>query len=267
MPAIFATNASCPGANSLISTDESMAALSSARTTSSAVDALQTFIDQYRLKVVATPWIGDTDKYWDALDDADLPTLIAFGKVLMCEYARYSQGYITRSRITKVASTKHLRLAPNGKTCVVVGLASYGDGIAYHSIECIDFYGTLGQRRNVHHEFWHLMDAYPSNEDPAWVAFNDPAFDYGQVPIDPITGWGDRSTAARHPFPGFVSLYATRNEREDRAETYASLLVPEAYREMSTWLATDPILKNKVEYLKQIVIRRDPAMKDYFERK
>jgi hypothetical protein len=36
---------------------------------------------------------------------------------------------------------------------------------------------------------------------------------------------------------------------------------------MSAWLATDPILKNKVEYLKQIVIKRDPAMKDYFERK
>src|SRR3981081_1476660 len=57
-PAGPVANASCPGANSQISTDRSLEALRIAQTAWSAERALQSFLDQYKIKVVVLPFIG-----------------------------------------------------------------------------------------------------------------------------------------------------------------------------------------------------------------
>jgi hypothetical protein len=69
------------------------------------------------------------------------------------------------------------------------------------------------------------------------------------------------------PPPGFVSAYAMHDSYEDAAETYATMFVKEERADLVLWMSTDPILKSKVEFLKQFIASKDPAMNaSYLER-
>jgi hypothetical protein len=126
------------------------------------------------------------------------------------------------------------------------------------------YYGATGLKREVHHEFWHLMAfSAKKRDDPAWSALNDPSFTYGYAGYDQAGGVAPKS-CDRRAVPGFVTCYATQSINEDQAEIYASMFVSEENKLLVAWMATDAILKGKVEYLKQFIITRDPAMSDYF---
>jgi hypothetical protein len=261
-------NKSCPAANSQISTDQAIDALTASKTALSAQHALQTFLDQYHMTVLITQsWeTFMANFYWDDLTDNDLPVLISFGKTFICEYAKYSVRWVNSSRIRSVALVKNLRPQPTAGPCLSIGLADFQEMTVYHSVECKAYMGVVQDKRDLHHEFWHLMasSAYKW-DDPAWSALNDPKFTYGNDGVDPVTGQGPK-TCDRRAVPGFVTCYARHNANEDQAETYASLFVEEEYKLLVTWMATDPVLKSKVEYLRQFIASRDPAMNDYFAR-
>jgi putative zinc-binding metallo-peptidase len=261
-------NKSCPAANSQISTDQAIDALAASHTASSAQHALQTFLDQYHMTVLVTQtwetFMGNI--YWDNLNDNDLPALISFGTLLICEYAKYSERWVNSSRIRSVALVKNLRVQPTAAPCLAIGLADINEMTVYHSVECKAYMGAVQDKRDMHHEFWHLMASSMNRwDDPAWSALNDPNFAYGNDGYDPVTGQGPK-TCDRHAVPGFVTCYARHNANEDQAETYASLFVEEEYKLLVAWMATDPVLKSKVEYLRQFITSRDPAMNDYFAR-
>lgn len=250
-----AANKSCPAANSHISTDQPIEALIASQTPSSAEHALQSLLDQYRgLKVLVLPFTGSGLLSWDNLSDGDLPDLITYGKLFICEWAKYSPIWVNGSRITKVALVKNLNNPTRGP-CKASGLADWSRGTLYQDVLCGG--GPVKQKHTLHHEFWHL--AASNLVDPGWLALNDPSFVYGNSGWDPVEGWGP-GTVPHHPRPGFVSAYSMQNSYEDAAETYASMLVKEEYPMLLDWIATDSILKSKVEYLKQVIVSIDPAM-------
>jgi hypothetical protein len=250
-----AANASCPGASPEIGTDQSMEALAGAKTAWSAERALQTFLDQYKIKVVVLPFVGIETYAWDNLTDDDLPILIPFGKLLICEYARYSAKWVDSSRIGRIALVKNLKTPVFPGTCTAHAVTDFKSLTLYHSVECTSPWGARIYKHGLHHEFWHLMAfSVYGLHDSDWVALNDPGFSYSKE------GWNRPGVNPFHPRQGFVTAYATFTEQEDQAETYASMFVKEDYTEMIGWMASDSILKNKVEYMRKFIASIDPTM-------
>lgn len=257
-------NKSCPAANSQISTDQSIEALTASQTAASAEQALQSFLGQYRgIRLVVLPFIGNQALSWDNLTDDDLPFLITYGKLFICEWAKYSQLWVNSSRITRVALVKNLGNLTRGP-CKASGQADWNGGTLYQDVLCGAASGPVKQKHTLHHEFWHLTAQ--KYVDSAWVALNGPEFNYGDDGWDPDTGWAP-NIRFKHPRPGFVSAYAMHDSYEDAAETYATMFVKEERADLVLWMSTDPILKSKVEFLKQFIASKDPAMNaSYLER-
>jgi hypothetical protein len=240
-----------------------MEALNAAKTARSAERALQTFLDQFQLKVVVLPLISpDAVMNWDDLTDGDLPILLPFGRLLICEYAKYSPRWVHSSEIKRVVLVKNLRRSGVTQACRTVATTNLQSRTVYHSVECLSGLGALAEKHGLHHEFWHLMafSAHGGLHDADWVALNDPGFVYGKDVGDPINGWNPDIPKV-HPRPGFVTWYALYTEAEDQAETYATMFVNDAdYAGLVNWMATDSILKSKVEYMRQFIVSIDPTM-------
>jgi hypothetical protein len=262
-------NTSCAGANPTINTDQTIGSLNVTQSASSAEQSLQIFLDQFHLKVHVLPFTdSDASLSFDNLNDDDLTVLVDIGKLLVCEYAKYSERWVNGSRIKSIALVKNLKVNATDKPCSSAGRTSFATLTIYHSVECITGYpgdlNTQFRKHAFHHEFWHFMafsaDIY---QDPAWLALNDPGFSYGSS-WDPVKGWTP-GLKPFHPREGFVTPYAMFTMQEDEAETYAYMFVPAEYRDLVGWMTADPILNRKVEYLKQFIISRDPAMSEYFK--
>jgi hypothetical protein len=81
--------------------------------------------------------------------------------------------------------------------------------------------------------------------DPGWAKENGDSFVYGsggRFQRDP------RSSSPESGSPGFVTRYATSALEEDKAETFAFLMV--APEMMAERIKTDPVLAHKVARVK-----------------
>ena len=98
----------------------------------------------------------------------------------------------------------------------------------------------------MHHEFYHNIEEYLYGssyyKDPAWDALNDAAFEYG-------SGGAACYTSMPVLQPGFVSAYAMCGLEEDKAETFGYLMTDKNKAEIEDMMQTDPILKNKIDYM------------------
>jgi len=129
--------------------------------------------------------------------------------------------------------------------------------------EVVPDFGSVGNPSDLTAEVLKTSETFGFCLD---AFLNDPGFSYGHSGWDPTAGW-NATVIAKHPRPGFVSAYAMHNEYEDEAETYAFMFVKEEHRELVDFITTDPILKGKVEHLKQRIGAIDPAINDsYLER-
>jgi hypothetical protein len=109
------------------------------------------------------------------------------------------------------------------------------------------------QRMIIHHEFFHMLETQAGNpfQDPEWDALNPIGFHYGSGGVNAL-----RSSANPPPKVdtsyvggGFVSRYAMSAVEEDKAETFAYLMV--RYGNVMTRARRDEVLASKVELLKQ----------------
>jgi hypothetical protein len=119
------------------------------------------------------------------------------------------------------------------------------------------------EERRFHHEIFHLMDrallGQFAKQDLTWVRLNGPNFKGYQ------TGDGWQWIAAQQtgkpglePEPGFVSAYSMSAVGEDKAEVFAYLMIDA--KGLAQKAATDPVLRAKVERMKQLVRQASPKM-------
>lgn len=120
-------------------------------------------------------------------------------------------------------------------------------------------------RRLLDHELFHFADFADDGQvqhDPAWAKLNDHYFVYG-----------DGGRFMREPgvarlrtdLPGFVSKYATSALAEDKAETFAFMMVaPHAVARIA---ARDPIVRAKVRAIRAQLVRLSPVINDAFWRR
>jgi hypothetical protein len=194
-------------------------------------------------------------------EPTDSEALLKYTDLFTQEFSKYPEDLIAAAKLKEVAVVKNLVVSGQGR-------AAMSD--IFRKILYLDFirgaYNPTYQRHVIHHEFYHMFEpALNGNgtwQDPQWAALNSPGFEYGSGGASMQGNSG--SGVLNHPLPGFIDLYSTSGLEEDKAEIYASLFIPEEYKKVMEWAAMDPILANKIAYMKNTLREKCPEMDDAF---
>lgn len=178
--------------------------------------------------------------------------LDAAAPILESELGKYPPEFWRRCPLTFVVLCRNLRgakermagaLAQDGRLYVDVAFAKPRGGADDDQF-----------RITLHHEVFHALDVVDDAADAEWSKLNPQGFAYAQLPDSPK----DRPKCPR----GFVTAYATTSVREDRAETFARLMV--CHVGMEARATDDSILRSKIAALKRFVGERHPKMDEAF---
>ena len=140
----------------------------------------------------------------------------------------------------------------------------YAGGVA--SGDCIYLVVDFSEK-TVFHEFFHIFD--PQRHDAVWRNFNDKRFTYSGSKFYKV----EMSKKQRRQVKklnrkddiadSFVSQYAMSFEHEDRAETFAYMIV-----EGRNFLkrTKNPVIKAKMEYIMDLFIKRNLLGRDFWDK-
>lgn len=177
-------------------------------------------------------------------------------RAVTSELERYPKAFLKASRFERVLLCKGLE---QGKEAIP-SLPNYE-----HTL-LLDVDAPPGfLRRLLDHELFHFADFADDGvlkRDPAWAKLNDHYFVYG----DGGRFMRQPGVARLNPdLPGFVSKYATSALEEDKAETFAFMMVaPHAVARIA---ARDAIVRAKVRAIRAQLFRLSPALNDAFWRR
>ncbi|HEY3999571.1 MAG TPA: putative zinc-binding metallopeptidase [Candidatus Xenobia bacterium] len=177
-----------------------------------------------------------------------------FTSLLSDEFGLYPASLLQASHLQGIVLCHHLAFAgqtrqavPDFQHHVLYLEADPGDRLSYY------------QRLTIHHEFFHVVDNEQDTlyRDEAWMKLNPPGFEYG------LGGKSFRDGEAGdfHPF-GFISTYAQSAPEEDKAETFAYLMV--RYGTIMRRAVRDPVLAAKVAAMKSRLQQLAPQMDDSY---
>jgi len=113
--------------------------------------------------------------------------------------------------------------------------------------------------RAVHHELFHAIDYHDDALhflDPWWESLNAPGFHYCS---------GRSHFVKPCQTPGFLTNYSITAVEEDKAEVFSHLIVE--YNKVQLRCQKDPILKRKVERMKQLLQQFCPDFNNDFWQK
>ncbi|MBI1848778.1 MAG: hypothetical protein HYR85_00385 [Planctomycetes bacterium] len=176
----------------------------------------------------------------------------AAAPILDSELGKYPREFWRRCSLTFVVLSRNLHgakkrmagaFAEDGRLYVDVAFAKPRRGA-----DDDDFRITL------HHEIFHAIDSADEANDAEWSKLNPTGFTYAPLSDPPKGG-------LKCPH-GFVTAYATTSVREDRAETFARLIV--CHVGMESRATDDPILRSKIALLKRFVGEHHPKMGEEF---
>jgi hypothetical protein len=154
------------------------------------------------------------------------------------------ESLILKSRLKYVTFLRNLKL--NNQ---LAGGVANGDTIYLP----VDF-----QTKTVFHEFFHIFD--PVRNNKKWCSFNDKSFVYSGSKFYSVAMSSKKRKQVKRNNrkdkieDSFVSQYAMSFEWEDRAETFAYMIV-----EGRNFLkrTKNPVIKAKMEYIMDLFIQRD----------
>ncbi len=184
----------------------------------------------------------------------DYAKLLKYLALLQTELNKYPEGFLRESGIKSII--------------VCRGVSSQGiSACAFADSAGKNIYYTYGGlhtyfKKTIHHEIYHMIEAKytgsPRYKDPVWIAFNDSEFKYEEAaPFDP-----EESDEKKlfHPNKGFITSGAKSAPWQDKAEVYAGLFVEEISTCLHEWISKDEILRNKVNYMKDSLLRYSDEM-------
>ena len=183
--------------------------------------------------------------------------LARFATVVAQVMKEYPREFVGKLRLWKFELTE----APIVAGATWIGVAD-PDNATVHVNITTPVNGPDDWRIALHHELFHLVDQQDDGitaKDLAWRKLNRAGFLYTankDVPCEPIT------SANGPPVPGFVNAYATSGEEEDKAVTFANMMVYLPVLEERA--AHDAVLAAKIERVRQMMRAFVPAMNDAF---
>ena len=118
----------------------------------------------------------------------------------------------------------------------------------------------------VFHEFFHIFD--PHRTSKAWNDINGDFIYIGTKYYEANLSRAEKKQSRknlrkRDIVKGFISEYAMGNEREDRAETFAAMIV-EGKNFMKR--TKNPVMKAKMEYIMRLFIERDLLSEEFWNK-
>lgn len=167
--------------------------------------------------------------------------------VLQQELNKYPSGFLPQRYLQSVYLVKRLFKEEQNAQ----GVYDYRNKIIFFDF-ARQFGGEMAQRRNIHHEIFHVIDtnSFYWQGETDWEELNAPDFEYvrkGKVHVDPEPNASNYFAPQRK---GFVTYYAMMSPYEDKAEVFASLFMKAENRLMHRWAEKDQILSRKIAYLK-----------------
>ncbi len=191
--------------------------------------------------------------------DYELPAsgiLLSYRTILQTELAKYPENYTTKACASRIVLTQNLRRSDIG---YVAAFPDPLQGTLFLSVN-----GQAGNSdtnyliRVIHHELHHNAEyaTYRNmrSADPAWENLNTPGFIYGsggsEAYFNPNIPW----SALTNPRPGFVNLYSTLSQEEDRAEIVSLLMGGTTYFTLfSGFCGQDEIVRNKARKVSEML--------------
>ncbi len=190
-------------------------------------------------------------------------------RLLDMEYRKYPYGYFKKALVETIVLAEKFSFKgeeraampdPYRKKLYFAIDGAYGD----HS----DVYLIHVLHHELHHstEYAIWQDMYYRWEE--WAKLNPPKFTYGK---GGVTAYSDRSTnyyEMKHPVAGFVNLYSTLGQEEDRSEIVALMMSDLERPLLKKFCKTDSILKNKVKKMVGLLNKfADASGNTYWEKK
>ncbi|TGM97899.1 LIC13305 family lipoprotein [Leptospira yasudae] len=169
-----------------------------------------------------------------------------YKNLLRVELEKYPRGYWIKAKAERVVLVKNLLV--NGQ--LWSALPDPYQKTLFLSVNA----GGLNDEYRIHvihHELNHNMDFARLGDMKAteqeWTLLNTNGFQYGNGGTSAYANPGIPWSALTNPQPGFVDLYSTLAQEEDRSELVAILLgVPAEYTTLQNICNTDPIVVSKV---------------------
>ena len=165
-------------------------------------------------------------------------------------------GFIKKSGLKQVVICRDLKL--NGMACAGV---AYGD--------CM-YLAKGANKRVVFHEIFHIFDPKRQNKD--WTKLNNSQFQYWGInyPDRPVSTEKRKKISRYYHSIGykftadFVSNYAQTSEVEDRAETFAAMVVEgEKFR---LRVQKSPVLYKKMQFIIYITGKSHKLGKNFWQK-
>jgi hypothetical protein len=191
-------------------------------------------------------------------DSADRAALRRYVGLFAAEFTLYPPSLVKRARLRRVVLCTGLTFAGEHRTAI----PDYEHDTLYLDVSA-GSYDKAYIRAAIHHEFFHIVDYQDDGEvyrDERWAALNPPGFKYGS---------GGRSAQSdsnmsvlTDKWPGFLTHYATTGVEEDKAETFAHMIVHAGY--VALRAKADPVLRAKVQRMKELVVVFCPDMTEGF---
>ncbi|WP_061223171.1 LIC13305 family lipoprotein [Leptospira weilii] len=179
-------------------------------------------------------------------------------ELLKTEISRYPRGYWIKAGVEYVQLCRNLGggglMHPFSNTMFLYVPDGIGNNARIYDYETSTFISPLdyhARKRTIHHELTHAVDYSIMGPgfsffDPAWGSLNYTEFQYGNH-YDPSHQNHPYPKDFSHPLPGFVTLYATTNHMEDRAEIGGGIMGPISdYNRLIRLCQSDPIIAAKV---------------------
>lgn len=166
--------------------------------------------------------------------------------ILCAELSIYSNQVLKKSKLSRIVLCKNL--ASWGESHAgLADLQWLGFTWFMGNQICIDVEYPLNHyaRHVVHHELYHLIDSaddFSGLRDNEWKKLNPPNFKYKDD-----LGVNQKTTLTK----GFISNYAMKAVHEDKAETYARMIVD--YNGIEKLAKNDLVLKRKIYRMKELM--------------
>ena len=170
-------------------------------------------------------------------------------KIIKKNFERYEKNFLEKINLKYVVLCQNLRVS-NIQTA----------GVPNHTVKTLIIDIKSDERyfeRSLHHELFHMADESYGNlfSDDTWSEFNKANFKYAKC-----STCSDRlDLSLIENTRGFLTEYSMSTASEDMAEIFSFLMTDK--KSLSNIILEDPILNNKINFLKNEIFKISNAFK------
>jgi hypothetical protein len=216
--------------------------------------------EKYRIEIVLTGPVFPQDGSIGGRE-ASLQNTATFLALFKSEWSFYPPELVAASGLRRIIFCEELTVGGHR----FGGTAGGGKGDSLYLDVGIGRWSKKHIRELIHHEFFHIMDRRMhlnagirhGFEDKQWEALNAPGFKY-----DPSIKVQPNAVAIDAKLKGFLSKYCQSGVEEDKAVLYGFMVTMGQIVDDRS--KTDPVLKAKVDRIKDLVKEFCPQMDDEF---